>query len=134
MDSSTPAGIEKIESFSRYGTLMKIYKESTSDYIVKDKIKVNKLVFTGLTFVRFKVISMAKRDVGYVATIEILTDEITKDVELALIKKKLIDRLKTELKTFYECTQKQVDADIKKFKLESETRINKLVFTTIGDL
>lgn len=113
---------------------MKIYKESTSDYIVKDKIKVNKLVFTGLTFVRFKVISMTKRDVGYVATIEILSDEITKDVEQTLIKKRLLEKLKTELKTFYECTLKQVDADVKKFKLESETRINKLVFTTIGDL
>ena len=48
---------------------MKIYKESSSDYIIKDKIKVSKLVFTGLTFVRFKVISMTKRDVGYAATV-----------------------------------------------------------------
>lgn len=48
---------------------MKIYKESASDFIVKDKIKVTKLVFTGLTFVRFKVISMVKNDVGYLATI-----------------------------------------------------------------
>lgn len=58
---------------------MKIYKESSSDYIIKDKIKVSKLVFTGLTFVRFKVISMTKRDVGYAATVEILSDEIPKD-------------------------------------------------------
>ena len=42
--------------------------------------------------------------------------------------------MKIELKTFYECTLRQGEADVKKIRLESETKINKLVFTTIGDL
>lgn len=84
---------------------------------MKDKIKVNKLIFTGLTFVRFKVLSMVRKDVGYLATIEVLNDEITKDIELSLSKKKLFEKLKTELKTFYDCTLKQTDADMKKIKL-----------------
>ena len=94
LDSNSPSGIEKIDGYSKYGTLMKIYRESVSDYVIKDKIKVNKLVLMGLTFVRFKVVSMVKKDVGYLATVEILNDEITKDVEQALIKKKLFDKLK----------------------------------------
>lgn len=53
---------------------MKIYRETVSDFVIKDKIKVNKMILMGLTFVRFKVISMTKKDVGYLATIEILND------------------------------------------------------------
>ena len=53
---------------------MKIYRESVSDFLVKDRIKVNKLLLIGLTFARFKVISVVKKDVGYLATIEIMND------------------------------------------------------------
>jgi hypothetical protein len=35
------------------------------------------------------------------------------------MKKKLIEKLKTELKIFYDCTLRQTEADVKKLKLDT---------------
>jgi hypothetical protein len=83
-------GIEKTDSMSKYGTLMKIYKENISDFNVNDKIRIYKLNITGITFARFKIINLTKKDSYYVANIEIISDDIPKDVEQSINSHKLI--------------------------------------------
>jgi hypothetical protein len=52
------------------------------------------------------------------ANIELLTDEITKDIENALEKKNLVQNLRKELKIYYECKMKNIDAEISKDRLD----------------
>jgi hypothetical protein len=42
--------------------------------------------------------------------------------------------LKKELKLYYDCKLKNLEADIAKDKLEAETSINKLIFRAVDDL
>lgn len=62
-------GIERIEGISRYGTLMKIHKQSLSEYLLNDKIRTTKLTVIGITFARFRVLSAVKKDSYYLANI-----------------------------------------------------------------
>ena len=42
--------------------------------------------------------------------------------------------MKKELKLYYDCKLKNLEADLAKDKLESETSINKLIFRAADDL
>jgi hypothetical protein len=66
---------------------MKIHKQSVSDYMI-DKTPMSKLNVSGITFARFRLQSVTKKDGHYLANIEIINDDISKDVELSLTKKK----------------------------------------------
>jgi hypothetical protein len=67
---------------------MKIHKQSVSDYLINDKIRMSKLNVVGITFARFRLQSVTKKDGYYLANIEIINDDISKDIELSLTKKK----------------------------------------------
>ncbi len=53
---------------------------------------------------------------------------------MILEKKKSLQNLKKELKLYYDCKLKNLEADIAKDKLEAETSINKLIFRAVDDL
>lgn len=63
--------IERINEhgISKYGTLMKIHKESFSDYMVNDKIRMSRLTVVGITFARFRVLSAVKKEGHFLANI-----------------------------------------------------------------
>jgi hypothetical protein len=61
--------VERLGDLCRYGTIMK-----------SDKIRVSKLNLIGVTFARFKLQSVTKKEGFYLANIEIINDDIPKDV------------------------------------------------------
>jgi hypothetical protein len=48
--------------------------------MISDKIRVSKLNLIGVTFARFKLQSVTKKEGFYLANIEIINDDIPKDV------------------------------------------------------
>lgn len=104
--------VEKIEGFSRYGSLLKINKSDISGYkISSDNSKIYKYTLYGLTFARFRISTIKKTDAGgYIAVVDIFTDEISKEVELQIERKKLLTNLKKELKVYYEIKLKHHEA------------------------
>lgn len=46
----------------------------------------------------------------------------------------MISNLKKELKSYYECKLRSMEAEISKDKLENETSINKLIFKAIDEI
>lgn len=124
--------VERLEGISRYGTLMRIHKQSFSDFMMNDKVRVTKMNVVGITFARFRVLSAVKRDIYYLADVEILNDEPSKDFEHS--KRKLVEKLKQEMKLYLDCTLHQPDAIAKKQRLDLERSLNKIVFGTISQL
>lgn len=88
----------------------------------------------GVTFARFKVLSLQPRESGYLAEIEILDDNISKGVETELMKSSLYEQLKNELMTYYEASLNKIQADESVQKLEKETSLNKLIYTSVSVL
>jgi hypothetical protein len=64
-------GIDRINDLgiSRFGTLMKIHKESFSDYMVNDKIRMSRITVVGITFARFKILTAVKKDGHFLANV-----------------------------------------------------------------
>lgn len=60
---------------------MKIHKQSLSEYVINDKVRVTKINVLGITFVRFRVLSVVKKDTYYLGNIEIVNDDLPKEVE-----------------------------------------------------
>ena len=73
---------------------------------------------------------MTKTDGKYLATIEIYADEGPKAIT-SNEQKKYLENIKKELKVYYDCKLKNIEADIAKDKLESETSLNKIIFKAI---
>jgi len=73
---------------------------------------------------------MTKTDGKYLATIEIYADEVPKAIS-SNEQKKYLENIKKELKVYYDCKLKNIEADIAKDKLESETSLNKIIFKAI---
>jgi len=113
---------------------MKIQKQSMSDFMMNDKVRVTKMNVIGITFARFKVLSLVKRDIYYIANVEILNDDLPKDFETTPSKKKIFDKLKQELKSYFDCTQQQSEAMSRKQRLDLEKSINKVVYSTISQI
>jgi len=61
--------VERLEGISRYGVLLKIHKSEISGYKISDNSKVYKYNFFGLTFARFRIISMKKIEGAFNGTI-----------------------------------------------------------------
>ena len=68
---------------------MKIQKQSMSDFMMNDKVRVTKMNVIGITFARFKVLSLVKRDIYYIANVEIINDDLPKDFDQTPSKKQL---------------------------------------------
>ena len=68
------------------------------------------------------------------AEIEILDDNISKGVETELMKSSLYEQLKNELMTYYEASLNKIQADESVQKLEKETSLNKLIYTSVSVL
>lgn len=86
--------IEKIDGVSRYGVLLKINKTEISGYKPSENGKVYRLNLFGLTFARFRIISMKPIEGLFIASVEIFQDEIAKEVEANIERKKLLINLK----------------------------------------
>ena len=102
--------IEKIEGLSRYGSLLKIHKSEISGYKVTEKTKIFKFNFFGLTFARFRISTLKKVEGNWIASVEIFPDELSKESEAQIEKKKLLLNLKKEMKVYYECKLKHHEA------------------------
>lgn len=64
---------------------MRIQKSDiVAGYQIYERAKVFSVNYLGLAISRFKIISMTKTDGKVLASIEILTDEITKEIESTL--------------------------------------------------
>ena len=53
LDDTSTKGIETIEKYSRFGTLLKVHKSDISGYKITQNKKVFSLNLIGLTFVRY---------------------------------------------------------------------------------
>jgi len=73
---------------------------------------------------------MTKTDGKDPATTEIYADEVPKAIT-SNEQKKYLENIKKELKVYYDCKLKNIEADIAKDKLESETSLNKIIFKAI---
>ena len=60
-----------------------------SDFMMNDKVRVTKMNVIGITFARFKVLSLVKRDIYYIANVEIINDDLPKDFDQTPSKKQL---------------------------------------------
>lgn len=98
-------------------------------YQIFDKTKVYNINYLGLAFARFKILSLVKSEGKLHATIEIYNDEFGGPE-----KKNYLDNIKKELKLYYDCKLKNIEADMAKEKLDSETSINKIIFKAIDEL
>lgn len=58
--------------------LLKIHKSEIAGYRVSEKSKVYKFNFYGLTFARFRVLSVNKVEGNMIGTIEIFPDDVSK--------------------------------------------------------
>lgn len=70
--------------------------------------------------------SLSKTEGRHLATVEIYTDEVP-----AGDKKHYLENLKKELKLYYDCKLKNLEAEMAKDRLDSETSINKIIFRAI---
>ncbi len=59
---------------------MKIHKSEITGYKINDSSKVFKFTFFGLTFARFRIASVKKVDGNFIATVDIFSDEVSKEV------------------------------------------------------
>lgn len=73
---------------------------------------------------------MTKTDGKYLASIEIYADEIPKTVN-SNDRKTYLENIKKQLKVYYDCKLKNIEADIAKDKLDNETSLNKIIFKAI---
>ena len=76
---------------------------------------------------------MTKIDGKFMATIEIYGDEIPKSLS-SNDQKKYLQNIKKQLKVYYDCKLKNIEADIAKDKLDNEFSLNKIVFKAIDEI
>lgn len=76
---------------------------------------------------------MTKTDGKYLATIEIYGDEIPKSVG-PNDRKTYLENIKKQLKVYYDCKLKNIEADIAKDKLDNENSLSKIIFKAIDEI
>lgn len=99
-----------------------------------EKMKIFRYNFFGLIFARFRISTLKKQDSNLIGSIEIFPDDISKEAELEIDKKKMVINLRREMKIYYECKLKHHEAEIKKKILEQEKSINKIIFRCCSEL
>jgi hypothetical protein len=62
-------GVDKIENYSRFGTLLKIQKADLPSHILFERSKNAVVNYLGLTFARFKIISLSREEGRLVASV-----------------------------------------------------------------
>ena len=82
---------------------------------------------------RFRIIQVKKSEGKNLATVEIFTDEVPKSITTDQ-RRTYLDNLKRELKVYYDCKMKNIEADQAKEKLDPETSLNKIVFRGIDEI
>ncbi|EGR31786.1 hypothetical protein IMG5_102250 [Ichthyophthirius multifiliis] len=120
--------LESIENFSKYGTILKITSED-QQYYINTQTRNHREVktYSAFAFGRFKVISFEKQTPFYIATIELISDEILSKLEQKL-KSYEIPELKKQAKKYLENISNKIDTQ-KQMQIENEQSINKLVYT-----
>lgn len=82
-DNPYTGKVEKVEQYSRYGTLVKITNEETGfvrGLLNKEERLRSFRILSGLAFARFRIISLQKKAPYLLATVEVLPDLTSKDV------------------------------------------------------
>lgn len=80
MEDPNVKGIETIDKYSRFGTLLKVHKSDISGYRISQNKKVYSLNLIGLTFARFRVLSLVETEGKIAANIEIFSDTVTSEI------------------------------------------------------
>lgn len=124
--------IETIENFARFGTILKITSEDRTFYtFTAGYQKSNREVryYSAFAFGRFKVVNFEKTSPYYLATIELISDEIPSEIENLVKADQTIVTLRSVAKTYVDIVFNPENAAPKKQLIENEGIINKLVFS-----